>query len=140
MEQLEQLIVKKVFDEVAVSEKMSKVEVLFIRDMGRLSQEVLIQFVNNKIDLTRGMDPGDVYNIGYDAISRASKNDPNRYFTSCDGWKAELVKKNQVYQNSSMRQAGAQQFPGMGFDRNAKPAPAPFPESAPFPGSEDLPF
>lgn len=116
METLERLIVKEVFEKEQVTERMLKREILFERDMGRFTNEVLIQFVNSRVEATEGMEPGDVYDIGYDAVSRRSeRNGVTRFFTSCDGWKAVLVKKNRASMEPGIATVD-DKFPGMGMN------------------------
>lgn len=90
--------VKDIFQPQQVSEKLRKQEVLFTWNDGRWDHDVVIQFLNDRIDSLVQLNIGDTVEIGFDVESRRwEKDGVVRYFTSCTGWNVKIVGKNPAY-------------------------------------------
>lgn len=99
--------VKDIFQPQQVSEKLRKQEVLFTWNDGRWDHDVVIQFLNDRIDSLVQLNIGDTVEVGFDVESRRwEKDGVVRYFTSCTGWNVKIVGKNPAYlqdQGSSLK-------------------------------------
>lgn len=90
--------VKDIFQPQQVSEKLRKQEVLFTWNDGRWDHDVVIQFLNDRIDSLVQLNIGDTVEVGFDVESRRwEKDGVVRYFTSCTGWNVKIVGKNPAY-------------------------------------------
>ena len=103
--------VKDIFQPQQVSEKLRKQEVLFTWNDGRWDHDVVIQFLNDRIDSLVQLNIGDTVEVGFDV---ESKDGVVRYFTSCTGWNVKIVGKNPAFlqdqgQFSQARQEFSQQ-------------------------------
>ena len=84
--------VKDIFQPQQVSEKLRKQEVLFTWNDGRWDHDVVIQFLNDRIDSLVQLNIGDTVEVGFDVESRRwEKDGVVRYFTSCTGWNVKIV-------------------------------------------------
>lgn len=107
--------VKDIFQPQQVSDKLRKQEVLFTWNDGRWDHEVVIQFLNDRIDSLVQLNIGDTVAVGFDVESRRwEKDGVVRYFTSCTGWNVKIVGKNPAFlqdqgQFSQARQEFSQQ-------------------------------
>ena len=107
--------VKDIFQPQQVSEKLRKQEVLFTWNDGRWDHDVVIKFLNERIDSLELLNIGDTVEVGFDVESRRwEKDGVVRYFTSCTGWNVKIVGKNPAFlqdqgQFSQARQEFSQQ-------------------------------
>lgn len=102
--------VKDIFQPQQVSEKLRKQEVLFTWNDGRWDHDVVIQFLNDRIDSLVQLNIGDTVEVGFDVESRRwEKDGVVRYFTSCTGWNVKIVGKNPAYLQDQGQFAQARQ-------------------------------
>lgn len=102
--------VKDIFQPQQVSEKLRKQEVLFTWNDGRWDHDVLMQFLNDRIDSLVQLNIGDTVEVGFDVESRRwEKDGVGRYFTSCTGWNVKIVGKNPAYLQDQGQFAQARQ-------------------------------
>lgn len=102
--------VKDIFQPQQVSEKLRKQEVLFTWNDGRWDHDVVIQFLNDRIDSLVQLNTGDTVEVGFDVESRRwEKDGVVRYFTSCTGWNVKIVGKNPAYLQDQGQFAQARQ-------------------------------
>lgn len=102
--------VKDIFQPQQVSEKLRKQEVLFTWNDGRWDHEVLMQFLNDRIDRLVQLNIGDTVDVTFDVESRRwEKDGVVRYFTSCTGWNVKIVGKNPAYMQDHGQFAQARQ-------------------------------
>lgn len=137
--------VKDIFQPQQVTEKLRKQEVLFTWNDGRWEKDVVIQFLNDRIDSLVQLNIGDTVEVGFDVESRRWEKDGEvRYFTSCTGWNVKIVGKNPAFiqdqgqfaqarqefsqqpsapqpQSSQQQQGGLDDFPEQGKDDDDLP-------------------
>lgn len=102
--------VKDIFQPQQVSEKLRKQEVLFTWNDGRWDHDVVIQFLNDRIDSLVQLNIGDTVEVGFNVESRRwEKDGVVRYFTSCTGWNVKIVGKNPAYLQDQGQFAQARQ-------------------------------
>lgn len=102
--------VKDIFQPQQVSEKLRKQEVLFTWNDGRWDHDVVIQFLNDRIDSLVQLNIGDTVEVGFDVESRRwEKDGVVRYFTSCTGWNVKIVGKNPAFLQDQGQFAQARQ-------------------------------
>lgn len=102
--------VKDIFQPQQVSEKLRKQEVLFTWNDGRWDHDVVIQFLNDRIDSLVQLNIGDTVEVGFDVESRRwEKDGVVRYFTSCTGWNVKIVGKNPAFLQDQGQLAQARQ-------------------------------
>lgn len=90
--------VKDIFQPQQVSEKLRKQEVLFTWNDGWWDHDVVIQFLNDRIDSLVQLNIGDTVDVTFTVESRRwEKDGVVRYFTSCTGWNVKIVGKNPAY-------------------------------------------
>lgn len=90
--------VKDIFQPQQVSEKLRKQEVLFTWNDGWWDHDVVIQFLNDRIDSLVQLNIGDTVEVVFTVESRRwEKDGVVRYFTSCTGWNVKIVGKNPAY-------------------------------------------
>lgn len=90
--------VKDIFQPQQVSEKLRKQEVLFTWNDGWWDHDVVIQFLNDRIDSLVQLNIGDTVEVGFTVESRRwEKDGVVRYFTSCTGRNVKIVGKNPAY-------------------------------------------
>ena len=102
--------VKDIFQPQQVSEKLRKQEVLFTWNNGRWDHDVVIQFLNDRIDSLVQLNIGDTVEVEFDVESRRwEKDGVVRYFTSCTGWNVKIVRKNPAFLQDQGQFAQARQ-------------------------------
>lgn len=102
--------VKDIFQPQQVTEKLRKQEVLFTWNDGRWDHDVLMQFLNDRIDCLVQLNIGDTVDVTFDVESRPwTKDGITRYFTSCTGWNVKIVGKNPAYLQDQGQFAQARQ-------------------------------
>lgn len=102
--------VKDIFQPQQVSEKLRKQEVLFTWNDGRWDHDVVIQFLNDRIDSLVQLNIGDTVEVGFNVESRRwEKDGVVRYFTSCTGWNVKIVGKNPAFLQDQGQFAQARQ-------------------------------
>ena len=102
--------VKDIFQPQQVSEKLRKQEVLFTWNNGRWDHDVVIQFLNDRIDSLVQLNIGDTVEVEFDVESRRWEKDAVfRDFTPCTGSNVKIVGKNPAFLQDQGQFAQARQ-------------------------------
>ncbi len=101
--------IKLIFDPKTFNSGFTKREMVVTVEDGRYEQEILLEFVQDKVSLLESLSPGDKVTVTFDIRGREYNG---RYFNNLQGWKVET--------------------PGVGA------SPQPGDEAPPFPSPDDF--
>ena len=78
--------IKLIFDPKTFNSGFTKREMVVTVEAGRYEQEILLEFVQDKVSLLESLSPGDKVTVTFDIRGREYNG---RYFNNLQGWKVE---------------------------------------------------
>jgi hypothetical protein len=80
--------IKLIFDPKTFASGFTKREMVVTVEDGRFEQEILLEFVQDKVSLLDSLSPGDDVTVTFDIRGREYNG---RYFNNLQGWKVEQL-------------------------------------------------
>jgi hypothetical protein len=80
--------IKLIFDPKTFNSGFTKREMVVTVEDGRYEQEILLEFVQDKVALLDSLSPGDDVTVTFDIRGREYNG---RYFNNLQGWKVETL-------------------------------------------------